>query len=140
MSKKAITTAATLFAAIVTQSMPVNAQQNPFIGTWSIPVATPQGLNEGFLDFNEDGSLHLSGVQGQVFHLYGRYQFDPGQQTLSYSFQTQCGPNPGCYPAPPPYNQRIVVSYQFLNPSVATFSDGGRIVRQPRNPYPPPQQ
>jgi hypothetical protein len=48
-----------LFVGLPLQMLAANAQQNPFVGTWSTTQAS--GGITAFVDYFENGTVHLSG-------------------------------------------------------------------------------
>jgi len=128
------------FVALVAQLMPASAQQNPFLGTWSTTQAN--GRITAFVDFFANGALHLSGPVtgpsgGYIFHECGTYHFNPAQSTYEVVF-TSYFPILAGEPGPNNLNIPLRLQYQFPNPDLLIFSDGGRYVRQPSNPWPVP--
>jgi hypothetical protein len=119
------------------------AQQNPFVGTWSTSVRLPNGSGyAAFLDFHPNGALHLSGVVtngGQPLHLCGSYRFNQMTlQTMYTAYSPRLCLGGICEPPPIPLNQSMIAQYQFPNPNELLISDGTRYVRAPSNPFPLP--
>jgi hypothetical protein len=140
--KKLSAVASVLFVGLLLQMIAANAQQNPFVGTWSSTQA--DGSITAYVDYFENGTLHLSGPVsgprgGYYLHECGAYQFNPAQSTLQFVFRSYGPILPG---EPGPFinlNQVKVLQYQFPNPYLLLFSDGSRYARQPGNPWPMPQ-
>jgi hypothetical protein len=139
--KKLSAVASVLFVGLPLQMLVANAQQNPFVGTWSSTQAS--GSITAYVDYFENGTLHLSGpvsspTGGSILHECGAYQFNPAQSTLQFVFSSYGPITPG-EPGPLDLNQVKVLQYQFPNPDLLLFSDGSRYVRQPGNPWPMPR-
>ena len=131
--------ACVLLAGLSAQTRAAEAQENPFIGTWSTTQSNGNITVSAFFDYFPNGTLHMSGpvssqTGGFIFHECGNYLFNPAQSTLSFVFRTYTA-LPG-EPAPPNIGQVQSVQYQFPNPNEFLFSDGTRYVRQPSNPWP----
>jgi hypothetical protein len=134
-------------ACTVAGLAPAVAQQNPFVGTWSTSLMTPNGAGmTAYVDFYPNGTVHLSGVVtggGMVMHEWGDYRVDPARSIVSYVFRAygpQTYANGFPAPRPPNINQPVTVGYQFANPYHVIFSDGAVYIRQPGNPYPAPNR
>ena len=118
-----------------------NAQQNPFVGTWSTTQAN--GAISAYVDYFPNGTMHLAGPVsspsgGTILHECGRYQVNPAQSTIQFVFTSYAPYLPG-ENGPGNINQPQVLGYQFANPNLLVFSDGSRYVRQPGgNPWPAP--
>jgi len=117
------------------QAQPLQAQPSQsLVGTWS--ATYNRNLPSGLMittSFTANGRIQstIQNHQGMSFTLMGVYQYNPGQSTLSYTWQDfspkQICIGGACTPAQPPAPMGVAItnSIRFLSPTQFVATSNG---------------